>query len=542
MAALSLPWWEVVAATALAVVTAIAAAWWPARSAARVPPVAALSGRPNSPKQGRRSAALGGALLGIGLIAIAWSHQGKTPPLIIGGLVLTAAGVLLIGPIAIGGLAAAARRSPVAVRLAVRDLGRYRARSGAALGAIVLVTGIVAAIAVSAAAAAQNEGPAGEAGWTNLPASQILVYVSPGAGQLPAVVPPLSAGRLGQDRQHVSQLAAAIHANHVLPLYAAVEAVALAPDRQRPGALPEGQLTGDLTAGVVVTQVTGPDGRPGLMSFGHLYVDTPAVRSFYGVRTSAVAPTTDIITSRSGLARTKIIYSGSLVITCKNGQAFCAIQGGRVRSGTRTPGGGGTVSPTIQILGLPRYTSAPNTLLTPHAMTVLKLHPVLAAWLIQAPKALSAAQVTRADHWAAQSGLTVETTTFSPQASLSSVSDDALAVGVLAVLAVLAMTVGLIRSETAGDLRVLAATGAKSGTRRLLTGVTAAALALLGAILGTAAAYLGIIAWNRGVHSLSDVPIAKLVVLVVGLPLLALVAGWLLAGREPAAMARQPLE
>jgi hypothetical protein len=38
------------------------------------------------------------------------------------------------------------------------------------------------------------------------------------------------------------------------------------------------------------------------------------------------------------------------------------------------------------------------------------------------------------------------------------------------------------------------------------------------------------------------VPAAKLTVLVAGLPLLALVAGWLLAGREPAAMARQPLE
>jgi len=422
----------------------------------------------------------------------------------------------------------------VAVRLAVRDLGRYRARSGAALGAIVLVTGIVAAIALSAAAAAQNEAAAGETGWTNLPANQILVYVSPGVSQLPAVVPPLSAGRLGQDRQHVSQLAAALHANQVLPLYAAVAATAFA--------VQEGQAMGDLTA-VLANPVTGPNGRHGLEPFSQLYVDTPAVRSFYGVRTSAVTPTADIITSRSGLVGTKILDFGSLVIRCKNGQDSCAVQGQRVRSGTRVPFALRGVSPTIQMLGLPRYTSAPNSLLTPHAMTVLGLQPVLAAWLIQAPRALTAAQVTRADHWAAQSGLTVETTNFSPQASLSSVSDDALAIGVLAVLAVLAMTVGLIRSETAGDLRVLAATGAKGGTRRLLTGVTAAALALLGAILGTAAAYLGIIAWNRGaVHSLAHAPIAKLSMLVVGLPLLALVAGWLLAGREPAAMARQSLE
>ena len=66
------------------------------------------------------------------------------------------------------------------------------------------------------------------------------------------------------------------------------------------------------------------------------------------------------------------------------------------------------------------------------------------------------------------------------------------------VFAVLAMTVGLIRSETAADLRVLSATGASGRTRRMLTGATAGALALLGALLGTAAAYLGIIAWNRG--------------------------------------------
>jgi putative ABC transport system permease protein len=112
----------------------------------------------------------------------------------------------------------------------------------------------------------------------------------------------------------------------------------------------------------------------------------------------------------------------------------------------------------------------------------------------------------------------------------------------LLVLAVLAMTVGLIRSETASELRVLAATGASVRTRRLLTGVTAAALALLGAVLGTAAAYLGIIAWNRGVHSVADVPVAKLAMLMVGLPLLALVAGWLLAGREPDAIAREPLD
>jgi hypothetical protein len=38
------------------------------------------------------------------------------------------------------------------------------------------------------------------------------------------------------------------------------------------------------------------------------------------------------------------------------------------------------------------------------------------------------------------------------------------------------------------------------------------------------------------------VPLAKLAILLVGVPLVALVAGWLLAGREPQAIDRPPLE
>ena len=61
-------------------------------------------------------------------------------------------------------------------------------------------------------------------------------------------------------------------------------------------------------------------------------------------------------------------------------------------------------------------------------------------------------------------------------------------------LAILAMTVGLIRSESAGDLRTLTATGASGRTRRTLTAATAGALALLGALLGVAGAYLVLMA------------------------------------------------
>ena len=68
------------------------------------------------------------------------------------------------------------------------------------------------------------------------------------------------------------------------------------------------------------------------------------------------------------------------------------------------------------------------------------------------------------------------------------------AAGALLALGILALTVGLIRSESAGDLRILTATGATSRIRRTLTATTAGALALLGALLGVAGAYVVLLA------------------------------------------------
>jgi putative ABC transport system permease protein len=92
-------------------------------------------------------------------------------------------------------------------------------------------------------------------------------------------------------------------------------------------------------------------------------------------------------------------------------------------------------------------------------------------------------------------------------------------------------------------LRTLAATGASSATRRSVTGATAGTLALVGAMLGTGVAYLALLAWYRSdLHLLAHVPVVDLAVIVVGLPVAATMAGWLLGGREPPVISRQPLE
>jgi putative ABC transport system permease protein len=119
----------------------------------------------------------------------------------------------------------------------------------------------------------------------------------------------------------------------------------------------------------------------------------------------------------------------------------------------------------------------------------------------------------------------------------------ATAAGALLALGILAMTVGLIRSESAGDLRTLTATGATSRIRRTLTAATAGSLAVLGALLGVAGSYVVLSAtYYDDLGYLSDVPVVYLVRAVVGVPLVATAAGWLLAGREPPAIARTAIE
>jgi putative ABC transport system permease protein len=109
--------------------------------------------------------------------------------------------------------------------------------------------------------------------------------------------------------------------------------------------------------------------------------------------------------------------------------------------------------------------------------------------------------------------------------------------------------VGLIRSETASDLRTLTAAGASSRTRRALTAVTAGGLAFLGALLGCAAAYVGLFGWFRsnslegGVSDLtSNVPSSHLFLILIAMPAAAVIIGWVLAGREPRAIATRPME
>jgi putative ABC transport system permease protein len=492
-----LPWWAVGATMLLALVTAIAASWWPARSVARTPIVAALSARPARPRPAHRFAAAGGLLLAAGFVLLALSRQ-KTPALIVGGIVVYTVGVLLLGPLGIRWLAAIGGRCRIGVRLALRDLGRYQARSGAALAAVSLAVAIAATIAITAAAsAAAAAAPSGG----NLPANQIIIWLSAHGGLSP--VPALNPTELQTREVSANSLAGSLGLRTVRALTAATDpSIPPVPDQ------------GDINGGRLTMQLARKTSDARGTTFSEavpLYVATPELLARYGIKSTAVDPNADILTSWTDLGAMELI-----------------------------PGRHSDWHPKIQVVDLPTYTSAPTTLITARAMAALGLQALPVGWLVETPQPLTADQVDAARKMAAVSGLSIESRP--DQASLALLRALSTAAGILVVLGVLAMTVGLIRSEAAGDLRTLTAAGAKSTTRRMLTAATAGSLALVGALLGTASAYLALAAWYRSnLDSLSVAPVVNLIVIVVGLPLAAACAGWLLAGREPSRISRQPL-
>jgi putative ABC transport system permease protein len=177
----------------------------------------------------------------------------------------------------------------------------------------------------------------------------------------------------------------------------------------------------------------------------------------------------------------------------------------------------------------------------PHGLRRHGWKQIQAGWLVESRRLLTDDQIAGARAIAAEAGLTIETKRKS--ASFETPRAIATAAGAVLALVILAMTVGLIRSETASDLRILTATGATARIRRTLTAATAGALALLGALLGVVGAYAVLLAtYQEDLGYLSDVPLLYLVILVVGVPLTAAAAGWLVAGREPPAIARPVIE
>ncbi|HTT88888.1 MAG TPA: FtsX-like permease family protein [Acidimicrobiales bacterium] len=522
---LAVPWPVVAASMVLAVLAAYFSASRPARAVARVPVLAALSGRPNPPAQVHRSTLPGLACLVAAFLLIGYGQSRDTPgqtggvPEMILGLALLVPAVILLSPFCLSLLSRLGRVAPVTVRLAWRDLARYRARSGSALAAISL--SVLIAVIICVAAAARYANPLDYTG-PNLGANQLIVNtaapVGPGPeGPGPVGPRPVDGGQVGPGGGPAPSASPAAQRKTALAIAAQVGAHE-----------------------VVELQTTSASLfhiGPGRNWVGPIYVATPEMLAAFHVRPAEVLPDADILSMRPGLAGVAHLQMTDTP-GADNGPPAGPVPCTKATCIDR---------PVIQAVGtLPSGTDAPNTLITQRAIKQLGLTTTTVGWFIEAPQTVNPAQLKSAQLIAAGSGMSVETKDNVP--SMSTLINAATLFGIGLALAILAMSIGLVRSETAGDLRILAATGASSWARRTLSAATAGGLALLGAVLGTVAGYVGMAGWVRsnalagGLSALENVPVANLLVILLGMPAIAVVLGWLIAGRERPATVRRAIE
>lgn len=150
---IDVPWSWLVLLTAVAVLAAAVAAWWPARGIGWLNTMSVLRGSTLAPRVGRGAPILGLALVAAGLvIALAGSPSSGTGGVAVGlGFALVPIGTLLLIPTALALAARLTRGFPLATRMAARDNLRQRSRAvptvAAVFGAVLTVTALSTTIA-----------------------------------------------------------------------------------------------------------------------------------------------------------------------------------------------------------------------------------------------------------------------------------------------------------------------------------------------------------------------------------------------------------
>jgi putative ABC transport system permease protein len=514
----ALPWNVVAAAMVLAVVAAFLAALRPAWSIAKVPIVQALSGRPAPPRQIHRSAIPGIVLLVLAFFLLGYSgaqssasagtQQGNgtsgAPELVI-GIALLIPGLILLAPFFLSLTARLSRHAPIAGRLALRDLARYRARSGSALAAISI--GVLVAVIVVLAAAGRYGNVVDWAG-PNFVSNQLVLHADSSSP---------SQGTTASEPAGPQVVAQPTTTAAATSIARALDAKLIALESPNAGFV----------------------GQPGGRGWsGPVYVATPQLLRTFGISTSEIDPNADFLSSRPGLSG----VSG-LGFNYVTRPGYGAPQSYQSCSAATSC----LAHPVIQEVGaLPTGTSAPNTVITEHAMRHLHITSTTTDWLVQGSQAFTAPQIRSAELAASTTHLSVESKNDQP--SSFTITSWATIFGIVIALGILGMSVGLVRSETASDLRTLTATGASSYTRRMLTAVTAGALGFLGAVLGVIGGYVAMIGYLRsnslggGIAALGNIPVSDLLLILLGMPVFAAIIGWLFAGREPSVIAHQAIE
>ena len=282
----ALPWNVIVPAMVLAVIATFFAAGYPARAITRVPVVSALAGRPAPPRQIHRSLVPGVIALVVGFVFFSLSgagHGGGSVKWLIPGFVALTIGIILVSPFFLALLARVGGKAPIAIRLPLRDMARYRARSGSAVSAISL--GVMIAVIICAVAVARYSNVFDYVG-PNMAANEVNVY-SPSGESAPFGDGPGPDGASPTTTPSIQSQAATVHA--VASAVGATRIVEL----ENPAA-----------------NLQSPSGS-GRQWSGPVYVATPALLRAYGINPSTIPSSVDVLSSRPGLAGSGVQLASS---------------------------------------------------------------------------------------------------------------------------------------------------------------------------------------------------------------------------------------
>lgn len=482
----SAPLWLVLTPALMGVAASAVAAWWPARTMARVPVVRALSNRPLDPPRAPRTAIAAVAALGVGVLCLRLAHQ-RNALLMIIGLAAMISSILLSTPLAIRALTARSRNLPVTGRLAWRELGRNQSRSAAALATVTMAVGI-SCTAVVITAANTHSATAG-----NLSARQILIPAT--NTHDPSVVPARTTSQTTALDEAAKQIATAVPDAVLVPLSLAIDPAA--------PPSPAAQATGGLDAAQAVRQQ-----RRQLTPYP-LYVATPQLLAVFGINPTELDEYGYFAIDPSGTW--SLLYSQ--------------------RAPVPQPAG----------LHIHTYTSLPQVLVSPTVVAAHHWKVARAGWLLQNPTSVTASQQRAARSRAAQVGLAIETR--DPQTYLGRLRWMFTVGGIGLTLAVIAIALVLLRIQTTRDQQILTAVGAPSRARRAIAATTASALATLGTLLGITGAYVTLIlAYSDTLNRLSNIPWPALTSIGIGIPVLALTTTWLTTSRQPPAINRPAID
>ncbi len=488
----SVPWVAVIPLITLAGLAGLAAAWWPARSLARLPVVDALASRRRPTTSSPARWALGGVVgfvVGAAVLSVGVSEASGV--LAVAGLVVAVVSLLFVTPGMVALAAKLAPRLSLAPRLALRAISRNAARSSATLAALVVAIGVPAAVVLTSSAADANL----ESGPPNLPNNWIAIWPEGSRyGDVPTSFKP------DNYADDIYAVTAAIPGAQATPIFL-LEAPA-DPTLRRVGAT----MVNTIRAARILSE--NGNGEASYVDAA-VWVATPELLQVIG--------------ADSALSDDVPLFSTVEGETFLTPFEFDFNSDGRAGS----PGGG--FEPGV--LDTIAYRDIGQYWMTPTQAEAQQGEPFIAGWLITKPTPFTTQELGFA-YQNTDPALVVDAQR--PNQTSDVVRRNTLVIGTATALAILAIAVTLLRVESGSEDRTLTALGADRRTRKRIAATTTGFLGISAAALALPAGYLALIAItsDSGANYPIVFPAWSIACLAIGIPIIGSLGAYLLTSTQ----------